>query len=75
MISVATHNLSFLIFTSDNFESNNSIKRSFTFIRGLRSNFVGGESFPESKSPDILALCETMLDDSVDVMNFSVVLF
>ena len=43
----------------DNFESHNSLKLSFTNIRGLRSNFVDCESFLESNSPDILALCET----------------
>ena len=41
----------------DNFESHNSLKLSFTNIRGLRSNFVDCESFLESNSPDILALC------------------
>ena len=47
-------------------------KLSFTNIRGLRSNFVDCESFLESNSPDILALCETNLDDSIDSGNFSV---
>ena len=56
----------------DNFEPHNSLKLSFTNIRGLRSNFVECESFLESNSPDILALCETNLDDSVDSGNFSV---
>ena len=56
----------------DNFESHNSLKLSFTNIRGLRSNFVDCESFLESNSPDILALCETNLDDSIDSCNFSV---
>ena len=41
-------------------------------IRGLRSIFVDCESFLEPNSPDILALCETNLDDSVDSGNFSV---
>ena len=41
-------------------------------IRGLRSNFVDCESFLELNSPDILALCETNLDDSVDSGNISV---
>ena len=41
-------------------------------ILGLCSNFVDCESFPESNSPDILALCETNLDDSIDSGNFSV---
>ena len=41
-------------------------------IRGLRSNFVDCESFLESNSPDILALCETNLDDSIDSGYFSV---
>ena len=56
----------------DNFEPHNSLKLSFTNIRGLRSNFVDCESFLESNSPDILALCETNLDDSIDSGNFSV---
>ena len=56
----------------DNFESHNSLKLGFTNIRGLRSNFVDCESFLESNSPDILALCETNLDDSIDSGNFSV---
>ena len=56
----------------DNFESHNSIKLSFTNIRGLRSNIVDCESFLESNSPDILALHETNLDDSIDSGNFSV---
>ena len=56
----------------DNFESHNTLKLSFTNIRGLRSNFVDCESFLESNSPDILALCETNLGDSIDSGNFSV---
>ena len=56
----------------DNFESHNSLKLSFTNIRGLRSNFFDCESFLESNSPDILALCETNLDDSIDSGNISV---
>ena len=34
-------------------------------------NFVDCESFFELNSPDILALCETNLDDSTDSGNFS----
>ena len=56
----------------DNFELQNSLKRSFTNIPGLRSNFVDCESFLELNSPDILALCMTNLDDSIDSGNFSV---
>ena len=56
----------------DNFESHNPLKLSFTNIQGLRSNFVDCESFLESSSPDILALCEANLDDSIDSRNFSV---
>ena len=56
----------------DSFESHNSLKLSFMNIRGLCSNFVDCESFLESNSPDILALCETNLDDSIDSGNFSV---
>ena len=56
----------------DNFEAHNSLKLSFTNIRGLRSNFVECEYFLESNSPDNLALWETNLDDSIDSGNFSV---
>ena len=55
----------------DNFEPHNSLKLSFTNIREQRPNFVECESFLESNSPDILALCETNLDDSIDSGNFS----
>ena len=55
----------------DNFESHNSLKLSFTNIRGLRSNFVDCESFLESNSPDILAVCETNLNDSIGSGKFS----
>ena len=56
----------------DNFESRNSLKLSFTNILGLRSNFVHCESFLESNVPEILALYETNLDDSINSCNFSV---
>ena len=55
-----------------NFELHNSLKLSFTNVQGLCSNFVDCESFLESNSSDILALCETNLDDSIDSGNFSV---
>ena len=55
----------------DNFELHNSLKLSFMNIRGLCSNFVDCESFLESNSPDILALCETNLDESINSGNFS----
>ena len=56
----------------DNFESHNSLKLSFTNTGGLCSNFVTCESFLESNSPDILVLCETNLNESIDSGNFSV---
>ena len=56
---------------TDKFESRNSLKLSFTYIWGLRSNFAESEYFLESNSPDILALCETNLDDLIDFGNFS----
>ena len=56
----------------DKFESHNSLKLSFTNIRGLCSNFVDCEFFLQSNSSDILALIETKLDDSIDSGNFSV---
>ena len=56
----------------DNFKPHNFLKLSFTKHWGLHSNFVEHESFLESNSLDILALCETKLDDSTDFDNFSV---
>ena len=56
----------------DNFEPHNTLKFRFTNIRRLLSNFVECESFLESNSPEILALCETNLGDSIDSANFSV---
>ena len=56
----------------DNVEPSNSLKLSFTNIWGLHSNFDECESFLESNSPDILALCETHLAGSIDSGNFSV---
>ena len=53
----------------DNFESHSSVKLSFMNIWGLHSNFVDFESFLESNTPVVLALCETNLDDSVDSGN------
>ena len=55
----------------DNFEYHNSLKLSFVNICDLCSNFVECESFLKSNSPDILALCETDLDDSIVSGNFS----
>ena len=56
----------------ENFESRNSLKPSFTNIQGLCSNFIDCESFLESNSSDILALCQTNQDDSIDFGNLSV---
>ena len=53
----------------ENFESHNSLKLNFMNIRGLHSNFVDYESFLESNSPDILVVCETNMDDSIDSGN------
>ena len=58
--------------TPDNFELHNSLKLSCTNICSVRSNFVDCESFLESNYPEILALCETNLDDLIDSGNFSV---
>ena len=45
----------------NNFEPHNSLKLSFRNTRGLCSNFVECDSFLESISPDILALCLLVL--------------
>ena len=57
---------------SDSFESHNSLKLSVTNSSSLHSNDVDCESLLESNSPVILALCATILDDSIDSDNFSV---
>ena len=57
------------MYKTDNFESHNSLKLNFINTWGLCLNFVEYEPFLESNSPDILALCETNLVDSI---NFSV---
>ena len=54
----------------ENSEPQNSLKLSFTNSWGLRSNFVECESFFESNSSEILALCDTTLDNSIDSSNF-----
>ena len=59
-------------FKLDKFELCNSAKLTFTNIRGFHSNSLECESFLESNLPDILALCETNLDDSINSGNFSV---
>ena len=56
----------------DNIESHNSHKLSFANIQGLCSNFTECESLFEWNSPDVLALCKTILYDSIDSGNFSV---
>ena len=64
--------LTHLILLQRVFWNLNSLKLSFRNIWGLRSNFFVCKSFLESNSPDILALCETILDGSIDSGNFSV---
>ena len=55
----------------DNFESHNSLKLIFINIQGLFSNFVECKTFLESNIPDILDLCDTSLDETIDSCNFS----
>ena len=50
----------------DNFELHNFLKFSFTNIGVLHSIFVDCKLFLESNSPNILALCETNLNGSID---------
>ena len=57
---------------ADGYESHNSLKFSWTKIWSLCyfevyvANFVHPGSFVKSKSPDIIAFCETNLEDSVE---------
>ena len=55
----------------DNFELHSSLKLGFANIQGLCSIFVGCKYFCESNSPEILPLCETNLDDSIESGIFS----
>ena len=55
-----------------NFKSQNSLKFSFINVWGSHSNCVGCKFFLKSNAPDILALRETNLRDSIDFSNFSV---
>ena len=56
----------------DIFKLHNPLKLSFTNIRHLCSNFVDCLSFLEPNSPDILSLCETNLDCSINYGNLFV---
>ena len=56
----------------DNFEPPNSLKLKFTNIWGISSNSVEYKSFLESNSPEILPLCETNFNGSVNSDNLSV---
>ena len=71
MVAVININAYLFLVFSDNFEPHNSPKLGFTNIRGVDSNFVECESFLESNFPNILALRETNVDDSIDSGNFS----
>ena len=55
-----------------NFEFHNSLKFSFINIWGLCSNYADCKSILEWNSADILALCKTNLNDSIDFGNISV---
>ena len=48
------------------------MKFNFTSIRGLPSNFIEYKSFLELNFVDVLALCDTNIDYSIDSGNFSV---
>ena len=55
----------------ENLEFHNSLKLGFTSISGFCSTLFGYNSFLEANFPDILALSDTNLDDSIDSCNFS----
>ena len=55
---------------SDNFEPHNSLKLSFTNIRGLRSNFVECESFLESNSLDKFGWLKWFLEFLCEGLSF-----
>ena len=54
----------------DNFELHISLKHCFRNMQVLHSNFIDCESFLESNSPNILALWNTIIGDSIDSGNF-----
>ena len=55
----------------DYFQSHNCLKLSFMNIKIHFPNFVDHESFHKSISLDMLASCETDLEDSFDCSNYS----
>ena len=56
----------------NNLKSHKSLKLSFTYVQGgFCSNFAGCETFLELNSYDILAVCETKLDEPTDSVNLS----
>ena len=59
-------------FKADKFESHSCLKLGCTNFQGLHSNFVDCECFIELNSTDILAPCETNLDDPFDSGNVAV---
>ena len=59
----------------DNFESQISLKLSFTNIRDRCSNFVECESFLESNSPEILALCKTNMTQVILAISLQELIF
>ena len=56
----------------DKLEPQNSLTLSFNNIRSLHFYLAGYESFLDSSSPDILSLCETNVEESIDFKNCSV---
>ena len=54
------------------FEPPRALSISFSNVRGLRTNFTECEAYLNTASPDILALCETNLDESISSSSFMV---
>ena len=57
---------------SDSKSPSKPLSLAYTNIRGMRSNFSHVVSFLSNSSPDIFALCETNLNDSVDNKDLEV---
>ena len=59
----------------DKSESQSSLMLGFTNTQDLLSNFLGYEFCLEANSPDILALCKTNFQDSIDSNSIHVPIY
>ena len=69
VLNRATHHIFSKVHKYDNSGSRNPLKLSFIIIEVVRCDFFECESFFESVSPDILALCERNLEETIQEVH------